>query len=143
YSRGSRYAFLTLSDSSGQYEVTIFSEVLALAREMLEVGTPLLIHCDARIDDEQLRLTGHIIERLEEVAARTAAGLRIVIQDPLPIKPLSDILGKEQRGRGRVILVPRIGSREVEIALGRTFALSPATLSAVRSLPGVVEVQEI
>ncbi|MEX2407732.1 MAG: DNA polymerase III subunit alpha, partial [Rhodovibrionaceae bacterium] len=41
--KGNRFAFVTLSDSSGVYEVVVFSEVLAAAREYLESNQPLLL----------------------------------------------------------------------------------------------------
>src|SRR5690606_35082598 len=34
--KGSRYAFLTLSDAGGTYEVTVFSEILAVSRDLID-----------------------------------------------------------------------------------------------------------
>ena len=41
-SSGNRYAFLSLSDKSGEYETVVFSEVLHQARELLVVGALLV-----------------------------------------------------------------------------------------------------
>ncbi|MEK9661599.1 MAG: DNA polymerase III subunit alpha, partial [Alphaproteobacteria bacterium] len=54
--RGSRYAFVQLSDPSGAFEITVFSEVLATARDVLEGDEPVLVTAAARLEDEQIRL---------------------------------------------------------------------------------------
>ncbi len=141
--RGSRYAFLSMSDASGIYEVTLFSEVLNVSRELLDSGQPLLLTVDARVDDEQLRLTGQAVESLDAAAAKTAAGLKIYIADECALSALQTLIGREARGRGKIILVPRFGNREVEIALKQTYSISPHTIGALRTIPGVVEVAEI
>ncbi|MBF0334543.1 MAG: DNA polymerase III subunit alpha [Alphaproteobacteria bacterium] len=142
-SRGSRYAFLSFSDAGGGFEVTAFAEVLAASRALLEPGAALLLTIDARLEDDQLRLTCQQIENLDAAAARTAGGLRVVIDSEAAIPPLRDLLGREARGRGRIVLVPRWPGREVEIALKGAYALSPATIGALRTVPGVVEVAEV
>jgi DNA polymerase-3 subunit alpha len=141
--RGSRYAFLSMSDASGVFEVTLFSEVLGASRELLDSGQPLLLTVDARVEDEQLRLTCQAVESLDAAAAKTAAGLKIVLSDDSPIPALQNLIAREARGRGKIILVPRFGNREVEIALKQTYTISPQTIGALRTIPGVVEVMEI
>jgi len=141
--RGSRYAFLTMSDASGLYEVTVFAEVLAAARDLLEPNTPLLLTLDARLDDDQLRLTCQQIDSLDKAAAKASAGLKITIRDEGPLQPLKDLVAREARGRGRIAVVAQTPDREVEAWLAGGFALSPALIGAVRTIPGVVEIQEI
>jgi DNA polymerase-3 subunit alpha len=142
-SRGSRYAFITLSDASGLFEVMIFSEVLSACRELLESNTPLLVTVEAKIEEEQLKLTGQAVESLDKAAAAAAAGLKIVIGDETPIAPLQAIIAKEPRGKGQLVLVARMGNREVETRLSGSFALTPDLMAAVRSMTGVLEIQEI
>ena len=141
--KGSRYAFLQMSDASGMYEVTCFSEVLATARDLLEAGGPLLIEVDARLEEEQLRLTCQKITSLDQEAARAAAGIKIHIRDDSPLSDLKALVGREARGKNRIAIVSQLGSREVEIGLKETIALSPAFMAAIRSLAGVAEVEEI
>jgi DNA polymerase-3 subunit alpha len=141
--KGSRYAFLQLSDASGMYEVTCFSEVLGVSRELLEAGGPLLLELDAKLEDEQLRLTCQRISSLDQEAARAAAGIKIHIRDEAPISDLKSLIGREPRGKNRIAIVSEIGSREVEIGLKETITLSPKFMGALRSVAGVVEVEEI
>lgn len=141
--KGSRYAFVTASDLSGMYEVTCFSEVLAASREILEAGGPLLFEVDARLEEEQLRLTCQRIASLDQEAAKAAAGLKIFIRDDAPIPTLVQLIAKEAKGRNRITIVSQLGTREVEVGLKNTISLSPGFMGALRSVSGVVDVEEI
>jgi DNA polymerase III subunit alpha len=142
-SKGSRYAFLQVSDATGMYEVTCFSEILAVSRELLDAGGPLLIEVDAKLEDEQLRLTCQRITSLDEEAAKAAAGLKIHIRDEAPLNALRALISKEPRGRNHIAIVSHIGSREVEIGLKDGIALGPKFMGALRTVSGVVDVEEI
>jgi DNA polymerase-3 subunit alpha len=141
--KGSRYAFLQFSDASGMFEVTCFSETLAVSRELLEAGGPLLINVDAKLEEEQLRLTCQGIASLDQEAAKAAAGIRIIIESDSPIADLRNLIGGEARGRNRVAIVARMGGREVELGLRNTIAITPKFMGALRSIPGIAEVEEI
>jgi DNA polymerase-3 subunit alpha len=141
--RGSRYAFLTLSDSSGLFEVTLFSEILATSRDLLEGGKALLMTVEATLEDDQLRLTCQKIESLDAAAAAASAGLKIVLGETGSLPIVRDLIGREGKGRGRIALVARGEDKEVEAWLQGTFALSPGLIAALRATPGVVEVQEL
>ena len=41
--RGNRFAFAQLSDPTGQYEVTLFSDTLETARDHLDTGSQVVI----------------------------------------------------------------------------------------------------
>jgi DNA polymerase-3 subunit alpha len=143
--RGSRYAFVRLSDTSGVYEITVFSEVLGSSRELLEVGQSLFIRVNAQAEGESMRLTAHSIEPLDKVAARTALNLKVFVESPDSLPPLQKLLAAEGKGaRGQVVLVSRIDSTtEIEIELPGRYPLTPASLQAIRAFPGVGEVQEL
>ena len=142
--RGSRFAFVQLSDSSGIAEITVFSEVLGAARELLDGGRPVLVTVEARMDGETLRMTAQKFEDLDRAAAGTAAGLRIFLDDAAPLPALREMFERESRGRGRVTLVLDLDrEREVELALPGGYAVSPALAAVVKTLPGVVDVREV
>lgn len=141
--KGSRYAFLTMSDAGGVYEVTLFSETLAGARALIESGGALLLSLDARLEGEQLRLTCQGIENLDEAAAKTAAGLRIFVSDPTPLEALKKAIEQEKPGRGKVQLIADLGEKQVELSLKGSYTLSPTFISTVRTMPGIIEIQEV
>jgi DNA polymerase-3 subunit alpha len=142
-SEGRRFAFVQMSDATGTFEVTLFSEVLAQARELLDSGKPLLVTVDIRADDDALRLTAQRIEPLDKIVALAAAGLKVVLGEAAALAAFKSLLQGEAGGRGHVNVVVPLPTREVEIALPGGFRIGPQVLSAVQRLPGVLSVQEI
>ncbi|HWE75468.1 MAG TPA: DNA polymerase III subunit alpha [Stellaceae bacterium] len=140
---GRRFAFVQMSDASGAFEVTLFSEVLAQARELLDSGKPLLVTADIRTDVDPPRLTAQRIEPLDKIVANAAAGLKVVLGEAAALAAFKNVLQSEAGGRGHVNVVVPLPTREVEIALPGGFRIGPRVLSAVQRLPGVLSVQEI
>jgi DNA polymerase-3 subunit alpha len=143
-SRGARMAFVQMSDASGSFEVTIFSEVLAGARELLEAGKPLIVTVEAQRREDDIRLTALKVELLDDAATHAAAGLRIFLADAAAVDNLAAVFKQHgARGRGRVSLVLDAGDREVEMEVGQSYAISPAMRGAIKSIPGIVDVQDL
>ena len=141
---GNRFAFVSLSDSSGVYEVTLFSEALAPARELLEPGKAVLIYVDVQMNGEEMRLTGSQVTALEDEVAKAAAGLRIVLRDAEPVAGLKTVLKRFPPGRGKVYVTVELdGEREVELVLPQAYQISGSSRQAIKSIPGVVEVVEL
>jgi DNA polymerase-3 subunit alpha len=141
--RGNRYAFVQMSDASGTFEVTVFSEVLREARGLLDSGEPLVVTVDVRSEEENLRLTAQKVEPLDAVVARAAAGLKIFVGEERALSPLKGVIAREPPGRGRVTLILDLPSREVEIAIPGGFRVDPKFRAAVKALPGVLDVHDL
>ena len=142
--RGSRFAFVQLSDQSGMFEVTVFSDVLGPARPYLDSGSPLLLTIDGREDGDTLRLTAQEIEPLDQAVAHAAAGLRIRLDSTEAVPMLAALMSKETGGKGRVsLVVPVSEAREVEIVLRGGFRIGPGIRGQVQAVGGVLEVHDI
>ena len=143
---GSRMAWVTLSDAAGFCEVTLFSEVLARAREFIVGGAALLVTADIRLEGESLRITAQDIVPLEQAALEAGAGMRIWLKRTEAVPHIRSLLERERRGRGRVSLVPMLGDggsgAEVEVALPGGFAITPQLRQALKMVPGVERVDE-
>ena len=146
--KGSRFAFLGLSDSSGVYEVTVFSEVLSASRHLLEVGTALILSAEARMEGETLRLTAGHIDALDKVAAKGLQAIRVHVDDAAAAASLEGVLASKKGGTGKVNVLVRLPGnsdgrpREAEITLAEGYALSPALCADLASLPGIAGVEE-
>jgi DNA polymerase-3 subunit alpha len=141
--RGSRYAFVQLSDTTGVFEVTLFSEVLGQARALIDGGQPLIVTLDVRREEESLRLTAQKVEPLDSVVAHAAAGLRVFVGDAGALPQLKSLIAREAGGRGRVTVVIDLPGSEVEMTLPGGFRVDPRIRAAVKSLPGIVDVHDI
>ena len=146
---GNRFAFVQCSDASGMYEVMLFSEVLAQHRELLEPGTNVVWRMSAKLDGEQPKLNGQGIEKLDDVAARAAAGIKIMVDGDMAFDRIRGLLEKTGKGRGQVLLGLKLeepglpGGVEADIKLRETYAINPTLRHQIRVLPGVVEVYDI
>jgi len=144
--KGNRFAFVQFSDASGSFEVTVFSEALNAAREILEVGNSLLIDATAQFEDDgdEAKYLAQNFRPLESAAAAAVDGLRVFISSEAPLTPLKEVLSNEKRGRGRVEIIPRIpGYETLSLELPDHYDISPNIYRAVRAIPGILDVQEI
>ncbi len=141
--KGNRFAFVQCSDQSGAFELTVFSELLGSKRNLLEPGQAVLVSADGRLDGEQVKLTAQSVEKLEDAAVNSAAGLRIILSDPSALEALRKTLDGK-RGRGRVTLVvPMSDDAEAEVTLPGTYSIAGGLRDAIGSLAGVAQVEEI
>jgi DNA polymerase-3 subunit alpha len=141
--KGNRFAFLQMSDMSGGYEVTVFSEMLGAHRDLMVAGKALILTLDVQKTGDEMRLTCQGIESLDKAVENAAAGLRILLSSGEGVPGLRDVLYREGRGRGQITLVVAEPDREIELRLPGAWTVSGRCRSAIRSLPGIVEVQEI
>ncbi len=138
---GSRFAFVGLSDPSGQFEAVAFSDLLAASRDLIEPGSAIIAKVEADVDGEEVRLRLQGVELLDQVTAGMQAGITIFLKDAAPLESIARRLANG--GRAPVQLVLQLpGGREVAIALGNKFSVSPQIKSAIKAIPGVVDVHD-
>jgi DNA polymerase-3 subunit alpha len=141
---GSRMAWIRISDDSGACEVTAFSEILGRTRDLVEIGTNVLVTADLQLQGELLRITAQDITSLDQAAAATGAAIRIWLRETAAVPHIRDLLTRERGGKGRVVLVPTVDpNRNVEIALPGGFHVTPRLAEALTLLPGVERVEEL
>ncbi len=140
---GSRMAWLTLSDSAGSVEVTLFSEVLARVRDQLQAGAAVLATVDLRMEGEALRITGQNVISLDQAAAEAGANMRIWLRRSEAVAHIRAVLDREGRGRGKIFLVPMLDDQEVEITLPGGFPVTARLRQALKTIPGVERVDEV
>ena len=149
--RGNRFAFVQLSDPTGLYEVTMFSEVLEASRDFLDSGSNVVITADATYEGEQLKLLARTVQPVDGVVADAGgAGLRIFIDEDMAIAAVAGLLERargeaKMKGRGPVSLClmnPELPG-EVDVLLGEDFPVNPQIKGALKSLDGVLMVEEV
>lgn len=141
--KGNRFAFLQLSDTTGSFETTVFSELLSANRELMSPGQGVILTIDVQKTGDEVRLTCQGIEALERAVENAAAGLRIFLKAADGVPALRETLAREGRGRGQVSVVVLEAAREVELKLPGAWAVTGRGRAAIKSLPGVVEVHEV
>lgn len=141
---GSRMAWVKLSDAGGSFEVTVFSELLSRARDKLAAGRAVLIEADVRVEGEALRITANQVTPLDTATAQVGGGYRVSLARTEAVEHIRALLDREERGRGQIILVPKLGeSQMVEVALPGGWNLSPRLAQAMKLVPGVEKIDEM
>ena len=122
----------------------MFSEALAACGDLLREGAAVLVTPDLKQEGEALRITASGAVSLEQAAAEGGACMRIWLGQTAAVPHIRAILERERRGRGRVVLLPRLGeSQDVEIELPGGFNVTPKLAQALKLVPGVEKVEEV
>ncbi|WP_050928349.1 DNA polymerase III subunit alpha [Aestuariivita boseongensis] len=149
--RGNRFAFCQMSDPTGAFEVTLFSETLEKSRDHLETGAKVVVTVEATMEADQLKLLGRSVAPVDvAVADAGATGLKIWVEDVQAVPSVASILedarkAAERTARGPVqmcLMDPGLPG-EVELDLGGEFPVNPQIKGALKSLPGIMDVEEI
>ncbi|RUW67693.1 OB-fold nucleic acid binding domain-containing protein, partial [Mesorhizobium sp. M2A.F.Ca.ET.067.02.1.1] len=138
---GNKMGVVQFSDTTGQYEAVLFSEGLAQYRDMLEPGRSVVITVSAEDRPEGINLRIQTVQSLEDEASRIQKALRIFVRDAAPLGTLANQLSVKGEGQVSFVLIKDAGQGEVEIELPSRYRISPQVASAMRAVPGVVEVE--
>ncbi|WP_170582838.1 DNA polymerase III subunit alpha [Ruegeria arenilitoris] len=149
--KGNRFAFAQLSDPTGAYEVTLFSETLENSREYLETGAQVVLTAEATMEADQLKLLARSVGPADSVVAEAGAtGLRIFLDQSQALSTVASVLADAARAaknasKGPIhlcLLDPGLPG-EVEMDLGQEFPINPQIKGAIKSLDGVLSVEEV
>ncbi len=148
---GNRFAFVQASDTGGAFEVTVFSELLAARRDILEPGQAVLMEVDAQTgqgggngngNGDDLRFIARGFEKLSDVAARCTQGIRIRLYDPEVVADIQKKLTEAPTGRSKVMLSLELDDEIAEMELPGSWRLSEELKTSLRQIGNGLEVQE-
>jgi DNA polymerase-3 subunit alpha len=143
---GERFAFVSLSDPSGEYEVLFPPEALRKCREVLEPGKAVAIKVRAKARDGEVRFFGDDAEPIEKAIENMVAGLRMHLSpSATEIDALRRRLETAASPRGgEVSLVAALGGgREIEMKLPGRYTLDAALRGALKTAPGVALLEDV
>ena len=138
---GAKLGIIVLSDTTGQFEGTLFAEKLNQYRDLLEVGSLVLLSVSASLDGDEVRVRIQHAEPLEKLATRQSGNMKVFLREEAP---LPSVLARlKDKGDGEVSFIAMLdgGRREVEVKLPGRFKTTPQVAGAIRSVPGVVAVE--
>ena len=144
-----KFAFLTLSDPSGEFEPLVPPDVLRTHRDQLEPGEAVIVSCRLDSRDEQLRMIVDSVEPLASLAAEAAGeGVRIHVRDPAALDVLKARIeranGRDTDLKGVIQLALRLSDgRHGEVQLPGRHAIDSAAKSALKAIKGVSEIETL
>ena len=149
--RGNRFAFVGLSDPTGLYEVTVFSDTLEASRDLLEPGKTVVLTVEATLEGETLKLLARAVQAVDAVAVDAGTpDLRVHLNRAEAAGSIAALLARLPGSRGgagaggRITLcVPDDRGREVDVTLPRDYPVTPQVKGALKAIGGVVLVEEV
>ena len=136
---GKKFAFVTASDKAGSFDMMCFSDTLAISKDKLKSGQPLLlsVSADKKPDSDEIRINLNAVDYLSDVMAKTASTLIITLDSVPSVSDIQKILAKDTPGNSQVFILTPVEGHELEISLPRKYTLSPDTMAALQQLPGI------
>lgn len=144
-----KFAWVSLSDPTGEFEVFVAPETLSVSRELLEPGRAVTFRAKARASDGELKLSADQFVALDAASDLGACrGLKVFLAqgaDPgVAASALSAVAGQplqKAAAFGEITLVIATGGGgEVEIRAPGRWPVGLAARQALKSAPGVAAV---
>ena len=157
--RGKRFAFLELSDPTGNYEVLVTEKLLTAKRDIMAAGHLVCVHVSAESNDGELRMFAENVMMLDGAAVSAStvdgtkaapAGLKIRLRQS-DIETLDELKATLEQLRnspyqmsGYIELVlPLNEKREAAWRLEGRWAIDPSVRKAIKANSAVETIAEI
>lgn len=139
-----KFAFLSLSDAAGAYEVSVFNEMLLNQQwDALAEGALLVLTVEGKSDDRGARLIAQSIQTLDEAAgSRTQKGV-LHVGEGIDLAALKEVLQAPDMQRAanlRLRLTTAEGER-VTLRLPGQYRLGPVVKERLEAVAGVERVE--
>jgi len=138
---GNKMGIVTFSDATGQFEAVLFSEALNQYRDLLEPGKSLVITVQADERPEGIGLRIQTVQSLEEMSIQMQKALRVYVKDSSPLRSIVKHLNARGDGLVSFVVVKDDGKREIEVELTEKYRISPEIAAALKTAPGVLDVE--
>ncbi|WP_373456260.1 DNA polymerase III subunit alpha [Rhizobium sp. L1K21] len=138
---GNKMGIVTFSDSSGQFEAVLFSEMLNQYRDLLEPGKSLVLTVTADERPEGIGLRIQTLQSLEAKSVEMQKALRVYVRDSGPLRSLANHLNAKGDGTVSFIVIKEEGQREIEVELPGRYRISPEIAAAMKATNGVLDVE--
>ena len=146
---GEKFAFVTFSDPTGEFECLFPPEQLRRCREILEPGASIMVRVRAKASDGEVRFFGDDASRMDNLLDDANMALRVHVSaktaDAEALKARLERARSGAIGKGGEISLMIAGlenGREAEIRLPGRYRLDGALRGALKSAPGVVMLED-
>ncbi len=120
---GQRYAFVQLSDPTGVFEVTVFSELLAQYRDIFQPGTALLVTVTGQLNDGLIRLTCQEVESLEK--ATDGGAFYLTLRTEEQVNKLHELISQAPQGKTQIVINVETPEGRAKLVLPSFYSLTP------------------
>ncbi len=147
--RGNAFAFAVFSDTTGQFEGVLFSDLLHHARDLLVPATLVIIGLEAERDGDAVKLRVQSLEALDAAVGTIQRGLSLHFERGIFGSQQTEAVVRElaaslRPGNGQIRLrvpVPECG-KICEFRLNGRFDTGPQARGQLTTLPGLIAIKE-
>nr|WP_245344472.1 DNA polymerase III subunit alpha [Asticcacaulis solisilvae] len=143
---GEKFAFVTLSDPTGEYEVLFPPESLRKNRDNLEPGTSIVLKVRSKGRDGEVRFFGDEATPLAATLSTNDMGLRVhVSAQVIDLTLLRTYLeeAKAKTGGEITLLSDLSGEGEVEVKMPQRYSLDATLRGRLKAMPGVTYFEDV
>ena len=151
--RGTRFFRMNISDPTGQVAgIALFPDDADRVRQVFDKTTQVVMTLEAKFNEGQFDPLGRSVAPIDSVVADAGtSGLRIMIEDPSAANQVANLLEQAASaaattvGKGPILLRLFNASLpgEIDIDTGVEYPVTPQIKGAIKSLDGVLDVEEI
>ena len=146
--KGGKFAWVTLSDPTGEFEVFVRPEDLENSRQFIEVGKTVSFIASAKNLDGEVKISASRFDAIENMRSNNYSGVILYVDtnfDVLEFKNLTEQLrGVEAKQAGELRIMMRIENEsEVEIKLPGRYPIDIPSRRALKALKGVEAISEL
>ena len=154
--RGTRFFRMNISDPTAQVSgMALFPEDFDTVRKVFEQTHQVIMTLEARFNEGQFDPIARSVSPIEGVvSAGATAGLNVMVDSPVAAEIIFSVLSRFRddgsiKSRGPIRLtalavpLPDDASQDVPVDIGDGWPVSPQIKGALKSLPGVVAVEDL
>lgn len=143
---GEKFAFVTLSDPTGEYEVLFPPESLKKNRDNLEPGTSIVLKVRSKGRDGEVRFFGDEATPLAATLNTNDMGLRVHVSAQVIDLALLRTYLEEAKGKtgGEITLLSDLsGQGEIEVKMPQRYSLDATLRGRLKAMPGVTYFEDV
>ncbi len=136
--KGNKMAFVQISDPTGLFEVTFFSEALTQAREFMSIGNTVLIDAECQIQDGEVRLLASNISSLKDSLHSKQRSFNITLDKEESIDHIKQILNQSPEGQSLFTFYLTLNQNLIaKLKWSTKLAITPEIMQQLNALENV------
>jgi DNA polymerase-3 subunit alpha len=129
---GNRFAFVQLSDQYGNFEITVFSDVLEEYDHLLQEGQLVLVNALIRIEEDGYSLSAISFKPLESLLTGGRNNLTLRAQSKLEVDQIHRMLHTVPEGKMTITILLQVEDNQVKLTLPKRYHISVEVLKKLK-----------
>lgn len=136
-----KFAFVQLSDATGQIEFSVFDEsLLNASHDLLQTGSLILVRGEGKSEESGVRVIAQEILPLDSIQNQAKnITLQVHINDAKALPELKEKLGSSSDKGAGLQLVVHVSGHRVQIKIPQRYTITQSTAQDIAALDGITK----